>query len=481
MQLRFISKICVPILAMVFTVTSCSEDLLDDINRNPNDPLDAPTQFAISDAIVSSAFNVVGSDLAFYASTYVEHNVGIYGQMYNAEKRIAEPISATTYNNGWNSAYTNLRALKEVIKKTSEGGKEAGNFRTLGVAQLLTAYNLSILTDLFGDVPWTESGQPGVIFQPKIDKQEAIYQDIFKLLDQAIVNLDKTSTFPLLGGQDLLYGGKTGQYNLWKKFAYGLRARYKLRLSLKTSQYQSVIDDVNKSFASESEEAKLEYDGSAASNPFAVFANDRDYFGASQSLHDKLVARNDPRDAAFFTKYPGTPTLEFAPNGDPEEEQERYGISALTSVTNPTYLLSYHEVQFIKAEAYARLSNFPAAETALKEGIRAAFSKVGLTPTQATTYFAASVQPLFVVNPLKEIASQKYISMFEDEAIEAYNDYRRWKAMGNAFIDLENEKAPPLRYTYGSSDVTTNNAISAAYGNGQYVYSENVWWAGGTR
>jgi hypothetical protein len=38
-----------------------------------------------------------------------------------------------------------------------------------------------------------------------------------------------------------------------------------------------------------------------------------------------------------------------------------------------------------------------------------------------------------------------------------------------------------LRYPYGSEDVTTNVNVRTAYGDGSYVYTENVWWAGGTR
>ena len=34
---------------------------------------------------------------------------------------------------------------------------------------------------------------------------------------------------------------------------------------------------------------------------------------------------------------------------------------------------------------------------------------------------------------------------------------------------------------YGNSDVVSNPEVKAAYGDGQYVYSEPVWWAGGTR
>jgi hypothetical protein len=56
--------------------------------------------------------------------------------------------------------------------------------------------------------------------------------------------------------------------------------------------------------------------------------------------------------------------------------------------------------------------------------------------------------------------------------------------MGNNVINLSNPLNTtlfPLRFTYGSSDVTTNANVRSAYADGTYVYSENVWWAGGTR
>ena len=55
------------------------------------------------------------------------------------------------------------------------------------------------------------------------------------------------------------------------------------------------------------------------------------------------------------------------------------------------------------------------------------------------------------------------------------------KGLGEDFIQLKNPKSFPLRCPYGNSDTTTNAEVKAAYGNGQYVYSENVWWAGGSR
>jgi hypothetical protein len=470
--------------ALAFILWSCSEKIMDDINKDVNDPTDMESRLIITDCMTSTAFSVLENDFAFYASVYIEHNVGTMGQCYNAEVRSAEPTASSTYNNAWVSAYQNLYNLKIIIDKCSEGGAETGNYHTLAMAQILTAYNLSTLTDLMGDVPWSEALKPGKIFTPAIDKQSSIYDAIFKLLDDAIANLDKETIFPSVGTQDLIYGGDISR---WKKFAYGLKARYTMRLSFRNPDYASVIALANQSFASAAEQAQFNYNGNTSVSPFYRFFQDRDYYGASQSLHDKLVARNDPRDGIFFMPYPGTGNaLVFAPNGVPDQVAGVYSISAISTITAPTYLLSYHEIEFLKAEAYVRLNNLTDAEISLKTGITAAFAKVniGLPASSADSYYNNSVKQKFTANPLSEVMNQKYLAFYEEEAVEAYNDYRRLKAMGNNVIILANPLNTtqfPLRYTYGSSDVTTNANVRNAYGDGTYVYTENVWWAGGSR
>jgi hypothetical protein len=462
-------------------MAGCSKDKLEEINVNKNNPLDVPSRLLITDVITKTAFSITGSDFAFYASVYTEHNVGIYNQMYNAEIRSAEPALATTYNNTWGSVYETLYNLKIIINKTSEGGDEVGNYHTLGIAQVLTAYNLAILTDLMGDVPYTEALQPGVIFQPTLDKQEALYTEIFRLLDEGIANMGKETTAAGLGTQDFLYGGNIGK---WTQFAYGLKARYTARLAFRNGgKWDDVIAFANQSFTSAADEAKFVYNGSSTNSPFYTFFIDRDYFGASTSLHNKLTQRNDPRDGVFFVPYSGSGDVVFAPNGTPSQVQGYYGISGIMSPTAPTYLLSYHELEFLKAEAYARNNGASAdAEAALEKGLTAAFAKVGMELD--STYWVDEVLPLFNADPVKEIMVQKYISFFESEAVEAYNDIRRLRALGNDFITLENPNNAtqfPQRFTYGADDVTTNLNIADAYGNGSYVYTEKVWWAGGTR
>ena len=472
------------LMILMLSLLSCSEEIMDEINQDVNDPTQMESRLIITDAMTSSAFNVTCNDFAFYASIYIEHNVGIWNQFYNADIRTVEPTSSATYNNTWDATYSNLYNLKIIIEKCSEGGSESGNFHTLGIAQVLSAYNLAILTDMMGDVPWSEALQPGIIFTPVLDKQADIYDAIFNFLDEAITNLDKESVFPSLGTQDLIYGGDT---ELWKKFAYGLKARYTMRLSLKTPSYNDVISFADQSFTSDAEQAQFNYNGSTSNSPFYRMMVNQDMYGASLSLHNKLAERNDPRDNVFFMPHAGAGSeILFAPNGTANQVQGRYSVSAISTITAPTYLLSYHEIEFLKAEAYVRLNNLTEAEDALRRAVVAAFHKVniGLSVTDATDYFDNNVMPKFLSNPLSEVMNQKYIAFYEEEAVEAYNDYRRLKAMGDNVIVLlnpNNVSKFPLRLTYGSEDVTTNNNVRTAYGDGNYVYTENVWWAGGTR
>ncbi|MBE8727842.1 SusD/RagB family nutrient-binding outer membrane lipoprotein [Flavobacterium hungaricum] len=479
------------ILLLVITsilLNSCSEDKMDDINKNVNNPTDVPTRFSITDAMTSTTFGNIGSDLSFYTGIYVELNAGGSGQMYNAETRNGEPISQTTYNNSWNSQYQTMYNLKLIIEKCTTG-EEKGNYATLGIAQVLYAYNLALLTDMYGDVPFSEAFQPGVVFQPKLDRQEDLYKIVFATLEDAIVNLGKTSTYASLGTQDLIYQGNKTK---WIKAANGLLARYTLRLSFRQPDYTKVLSYVSKSFTSKDEEFKMKNDG--IPNPYYQLDNERGYLFASKSLFDKLNARaNDPRADGYFEKIQkstGAPfTYEFFINGVSPQSQN-YSYSALINKANPIFMLSYHELLFIKAEAEARNSVAVISTASLTAAVNAAFNKdevINFSSTNAAGY-VAGLGITTNAALLKEIAVQKYLSFYENECVEAYNDYRRLLAMYGSVaahpIQLENPlniDKFPLRLTYGNSDVSANKNVKAAFGDGTYVYKENVWWAGGTR
>lgn len=501
-------------IAGVF-LSSCSNSVLDSINKDNNHALDVTSKFIITDIETSTAFNVVGSDLSFYASIYLEHEVGTYGQMWDAETRVSQPVASSTYDNTWKAIYQNLKNAKVVITKCSTGN-EAGNSVTKGVAEVLAAYNLAVLTDMFGDVPWTEACDISIL-QPKVDSQQSVYAQIFAYLDSAITDLagSDAAFSGSLGGQDFLYAGDG---SAWLKFAYGLKARYTMhnlfRSSNATQDLNNIIAWADLSFASADEDCKYAMytgQGTNAASPFAQFYYDRDYFSVSQSFLNKLTERSDPRASVLFmdpnwTIKTDPTTVVAAPNGTPDQVMDSYDFSVYNAAfLTPTNLLSYHELQFLKAEAYARLNDPDNAWTSLSEAISSNIStkitalandvntewglgETDISTDQIQTYITTNVKPLFTANPLKETMIQKYLGSYggEGEALEAYNDYRRLQAFGqDAFIQLDNpwnaKGKFPLRYGYGTSDVTTNANVEKLFGNGQYVYTEKVWWAGGSR
>jgi len=509
------------LLTVIILAASCSKSQLDEVNRNRNNPADMQAKFILTDVLLSTAYEV-GGDPSTYVSIYLEQEAGVHNQTYNAEKRIAEPTLATTYNNTWNSLYSHIRSLKIAVQKTSAGGEEEGNDVTGGIAKVLLAYNLALLTDLYGDVPYTQSGimnEDGTpaYMQPVIDKQSDLYAEVNKLLDEAIVQFDGADNAGTgsIGTQDILFGGNKTK---WKKTAYGLKARYLLR-KLKISSdvegdMEQVLEYVGNSYTSVAEEAMLNvYNGSSTKNPLHEYTYSRDGLGVSKSLATKFKDLDDPRGDQAFMAYTQTNfraiSLDDAiaaavPNGDPVQQQFVYPLSIVDyALTAPTMLFSYHELLFIKAEALVRLEREAEAEPVLNEALRYAFrnlerslnatvdsygfsADIDLSDDVADDYFNNSVKARFAADPLKETVLQKYLAFYgaSGEATEAYSDYRRLKALGEAnFIDLKNSLTDkfPLRFTYGNSDVTANPNVGSAYGDGNYVYSENVWWAGGSR
>lgn len=505
------------------TLLACSEDAMDRVNADGDHTRDVPARFILADVITATAFSNTGGDLNTYAAAYIEHEVGVHNQLFRAEQRQGEPSAAATFNNVWENLYTTLKNARIAIDKCSDGGSQEGNRITKGIAQLLAAYNAALLTDMFGDIPFSEAavvnktGLP-LHMTPKVDRQEEVYKGILQYLDNAIADLqasDAHASGPMRSS-DLLYQGDA---SLWLKFAYGLKARYTLRLMKRSSnlgkEMEKVLEYASRSFASAGEQAAFGIYNASQLNPLFDFQWSRDGLAASQSLAEKLIERNDPRLRRVFissdwVQVSGAADGAWlpAPNGTNEQAQYYYNTSAFVfAQTAPTLLLSYHEVLFLKAEALCRLNRLPEAQATLREAVTAAIANAeagvqaamaapavlgygglaetsaAISPEEAAAYFDREVQPLFAAHPLKETMIQKYLAFFgaSGESTECYSDIRRQAGLGEKHVVLKNPNKFPLRCPYGNSDTTTNPAVEEAYGNGQYVYSEAVWWAGGSR
>ena len=478
--------------------SSCSENLMDRVNRKETSKTadKVAAKFQLTDAEVATAYSTVNGAYAWYVSSYTEQLFGTgNNQMMKAELRNpSETASATTFNNEWNSTYLNLHNIYQMIEKCSEGGINASQSDLLGMAQILNAINWGVLTDLHGDVPFTEcfTGNPA----PKIDTQESIYTAILKMLDDAQTNLANGGSNA--GEQDLFFGGDTEK---WSAFGHAVKARYLLHTY---GRNKSVLSEVVK-------EAQAAIDGGftgcylkvfngvTADNAWSAYQWSRYYIGSNKTVDDLMLEREDPREPLY--NYDGLGTGEDI-IGEPGNADQATLVQALNE---PAWLengaanlviMSESELYFILAEAQAILGQDATAafEKAVSSNVKEYFAIAGEEIEDADVEdYIEGLADLFAADPLKEIRIQKYLAQTRGEVIETYNDMRRINYTDGKYpVEMKNPNNTssvgnrwPLRLPYGDSDVVSNPNVTAAFGSGNeagmYIFTENVWWAGGNR
>jgi len=125
----------------------------------------------------------------------------------------------------WQRYY--LTGVKNITDAQVRTEGDATKVNINAVVRIYRVYLMSLLTDLYGDVPYFEAGKGFTDgkFTPKYDTQEEIYSDFFVELDAAVVALD-ASKDRITG--DVIYKGDVSK---WKKLANSLRLRYAMRIS----------------------------------------------------------------------------------------------------------------------------------------------------------------------------------------------------------------------------------------------------------
>lgn len=480
--------------------SSCSEDMLDRINKDETSKTadKVAAKFQLTDAEVSTAFSTVNGAYAWYVSSYTEQLFGTgNNQMMKAELRNpSETASAATFNNEWNSTYSNLHNIYQMIEKCSEGGINASQSDILGEALILNAINWGVLTDLHGDIPFSECFKG--ISAPKVDTQESIYTAILAMLDQAQTALAAGGNNA--GEQDLIYGGDTKK---WSAFGHAVKARYLLHTY---GRNKSVLSEVVK-------EAQAAIDGGftgcylkvfngvTADNAWSAYQWSRYYIGSNKTVDDLMLEREDPREPIYNMDMSGENII-----GEPGNSDQATLVQALNE---PAWLengaanlviMSESELYFILAEAQAMLGQDAkdAFQKAVKSNVKEYFAIGGGVIEESIDdagiqEYIDNITPLFEADPVKEIRIQKYLAQTRGEVIETYNDMRRIIYTDGKYpVEMKNPNNTssvgnrwPLRLPYGDSDVVSNPNVTAAFGSGNeagmYVFTENVWWAGGNR
>jgi len=295
-------------LTLVFAfVISCKD--LDELNVNPNgvDPANADLNFLLPTTETSLGQTVFSLGFGTFSGV-MQHTqqTGWQGGYNNYEW--------DDLSHSWGGYYGMLMNNDEYFKKAVSDNFEFHQ----GVARVLRAYIYGMITDLWGDAPYSQALKAemgSAYFKPKFDDQRDIYLGIIADLDTANVLLSKSASAytNVSPKQDVIFNGNPEK---WRKFANSLALRYYMRLQAKEpgiaeQGIKKITGDPSKYpiILASTDDANISFVGSARenSNPLNT-VYDTDPSGSYMRVKmavtfvDSLQKHGDPRLAVWANK-----------------------------------------------------------------------------------------------------------------------------------------------------------------------------------
>ena len=479
-------KIVLIIACIALTVSGCTSEFKD-MNVNPNAPVDVTPGLLLPN-IIRTPINNTMDNAWSYGNIVIQHTAK--RQFVNEDRYLWGDVSGP-----WNSGYSTLRDVRNMIN----AAEAAGHSNYVGIGLIMRSYIFSQLTDLYGDIPYTQAvkASEGIVL-PSYDTQESIYTAMLEDLKKANTLLGSTNE--TIDG-DILYSGNIIK---WKKFANSLSLRLLMRISAKKnvqSQFSEIVNNPSQFpiFENNSDNAAITY-LAAFPNQFPQATNrvgSFKEFTLSKTLADSLNAYQDPRINVF-----GRPTEESAsntpiyaglPNGLSDVDALNYGnngraisyvgtlwfeecITARGIKIAKGVMMTYPELQFILAEASQKGLISGTALTFYENGVKASFDY--FDTKMPDTYLTQSGVSLSSGNPLVKIATQKWISLFY-HGMESWADWRRsgLPELKPGQSNLNGDRIPS-RFLYPLSEQALNSAnLSAAVSRqGADDINTKVWW-----
>ncbi len=448
-------------------LSSCSSWIDSSMNIDPNNPKDVAMAQLLGPIEVNLAY-IAGGELSRNNCEWMQQIAGLTSQSADID---IYKLTETDVDNAWSfNLYTpgmiNLKILME--KAVSTMSPAYG-----GVAKVLMAYYLGVTTDLWGDIPYSNALN-GASDHPTstYDTQQTIYTTIFTLLNGAITDLSSTASVFTPDVDDVIY---KGDLDKWTKTAYALIARNKLHLAKinGAAAYTDALAALTNAYTASDEDFKVTF-GSAYSNsnPLYQFMDQRAYIAANTTMMDMLKATNDPRLGVYFE---GTDTSTVknvvklayfgSASGEGNTDASIFGAN-YSSADSPVLLISFTELQFIKAEALFQTSNLPGAATAYNAGLKASLTKEGVYDA---TWYAANTLTAATIT-LEKIMNQKYLSSFLQ--IETFTDWRRTGFPTLTLATGAFTTEIPRRYPYPSLERLYNGANMPK----GITIVNRVWW-----
>ena len=164
------SKYIIPFLVLLSCITSCTKNF-EDINIDPNRPekvnpgvILGQMQYRIINSSVSAARGFTHELMQVDAPRSSISGLGLHRYTVNPGAGV------------WSSFYQNLTDAEDIY--TIADRLKENNYKAIALVYKCWAY--SILTDLYGDVPYSQAIKATEgNFKPSFDKQRDIYTQIF--------------------------------------------------------------------------------------------------------------------------------------------------------------------------------------------------------------------------------------------------------------------------------------------------------------
>ena len=464
-------------LVAIITISfySCSDDL-SDLNVDPNSAtsvnpsaLLSRAQYVLYDRVHGRNLNLEWGMLMVQYWTQNE---------YTEESRY--DVDENTFNSSWETIYTDvlteLKVAKELI--STETGSEAVKTNKLNIIDVMMVQAYMILTDGFGDIPYTESLDSSKTL-PSYDSQESIYKDLLVRLKSAATSFDTTAGSFSSG--DLIYGGDVTH---WKKLTHSLMLRTAMRISDADSNMakEYVITAATDLISSNAQQALFVFDSAIErSNPMYrnVVEDSRDDYCVTEYLVDELTSTGDPRLDMFARVDDKVPTIIGMPYGLSDEAASNLKSTRsrpsddVRSATSPHVIISHAEVKFLLAEAYERGYLSGSAETAFNAGVISSMEYWGVSNSDATTYLTAN--PYDSANWKSSIGWEKWVNFYTN-GYEAWSEFRRLDSPSLAVPSLAEVSTVPSRLPYPQSEVSNNSAQLNKATTTPGEITTKLWW-----
>lgn len=517
--------------AVAFTAMSCNRDKFLDVNTTPNAPTAVTMPVLLTSTVINTGF-MATNELGRATSVLTQQYAGIA----NASAAYDTYVLRGSFDNQWNFELyggTLINAQTLIDLAASKSSPAYG-----GIAKLLKAYNFAVVTDLWGDVPYSQALQGNANLRPRYDKQEDIYkgnsslgiQGLIALVQEGLADLDKTSAQKPGIADDPVYGKVRGgtavnANNLasWKKMGNTLLLKLANTISKKEPALAASI--INQAaagaFTTNDDDFEVPFGSSTGNlNPLYNYnyITRPDDQMLSQTILNVMAATNDPRLPIYFTTTQAKTatanttatvttvgTFTGYENGSGKTVPARLPVPATPALTNrsryntfvrgaageaPARLLTNAQRLFILAESALTLPGFnpaglpvgtmPTAQAFYEAGIRASMAKAGIADAAITAYLAAnpSVGTLNAssATALGQIITQKWIASVGN-GFEPYNDLRRtgFPTLAPVLNASGDDNKLPQRFPYPLSELNAN--AGAENQRTDIRTGEKVWWA----